>query len=630
MVLLFFVMAGLIAGLLIYGLHDSPVNVHNDEMDGVTFSKQEESWIRNKDKLTISTEPSLAELTKPSGEIYAVLLNVFDGSGLKLDFVKGKADLRLVGVTNGNRDTLLRQGRLTVPITQISGVLFRRAGKNRKNTVVVIRNDFSRREIRAMRYNGIRLKVIICSNMQQAVDKARSINAGYIAGEETMMRSVLAAEKLDRTYLSTGKSVFRENICMLVPRGQTMEYRIVNTYAQHIAYGVARYSNSLILIVIILAAVAAALFIYLFSSGNLYSELSYWMQQLRESRSELNATFNGVPMMMAEMSPEGTVEDANTQMLKRVGCTISDIIGNEVGEVMGFSAQNMQKLDRLLEQVRQSGEGGSLTVKDGGKIYDIDVYPIEQGKGGKNMLLFIASDVTELRTAQRQMLQQNKMAAVGQLAVGVAHEIRNPLGIIRNYCYVLKNTDDPKLKEQAVATIEKSVDRSGNIITTLLDFSRQSDMQARNFMIRQHIEEVLRLHQGSIKKKNITVNLSPGDDFDVTLSVESFDMILMNLVSNGVDAIGEGGTVDIGLGKNDDSFEMRIADDGCGMDEDVLKDIFNPFFTTKEGSKGNGLGLYIVYNEVNKMNGSISVESEPGRGTKFCIRLPRNGGADGI
>jgi len=218
------------------------------------------------------------------------------------------------------------------------------------------------------------------------------------------------------------------------------------------------------------------------------------------------------------------------------------------------------------------------------------------------------------------------MIAVGQLASGVAHEIRNPLGLIRNYCYVLKTTDDINMRNKAISIIEKSVERSGNIITNLLDFSRQSDMNIEEVMIREHINSVLNINEGLLKKKNIKIDFKKDNDFKVKLCVESFDMIFINLISNAVDAIKNRGIITIKLRKAEESFFLKFEDTGCGMDEDTIKNAFNPFFTTKKGKEGNGLGLYIVYNEIGKMNGTVEIESEIGEGTEFNIRLPIVGG----
>ena len=234
----------------------------------------------------------------------------------------------------------------------------------------------------------------------------------------------------------------------------------------------------------------------------------------------------------------------------------------------------------------------------------------------------MAMDVTREKMAERQLLQDNKMIAVGQLAAGVAHEIRNPLGIIRNYCYVLKTMSDDSVKEKAIEQIEKSVDKSGAIINSLLNFSRVSSSNGETINVEEHIWSLIQLNYNILKKKNIDLEVICDEDIWTYLAVESLDMILINLISNATDAMSENGSLTIRVIRYQESFEIDVEDTGCGIEEDILQDIFNPFFTTKGNKKGNGLGLYIVYNEVNKLNGTIEVESKVGEGTKFKLILP--------
>lgn len=125
-----------------------------------------------------------------------------------------------------------------------------------------------------------------------------------------------------------------------------------------------------------------------------------------------------------------------------------------------------------------------------------------------------------------------------------------------------------------------------------------------------------------MKKKNIDLTIESAEDYSVTMRKESFDMIFINLLTNAVDAISDRGKILVKVGRERSSLTLDISDTGKGIPKEIIGDIFNPFFTTKGSIHGNGLGLYIVYNEVEKMNGSISVESEEGKGTAFHLRLP--------
>ena len=257
------------------------------------------------------------------------------------------------------------------------------------------------------------------------------------------------------------------------------------------------------------------------------------------------------------------------------------------------------------------------------KVLDIDIFPIENASGSVDKLLFMGEDVTNKMMAERQLLQDNKMIAVGQLAAGVAHEIRNPLGIIRNYCYVLKNmNDNAEVKDKAIEHIEKAVDNSGAIINNLLNFSRASSKEGETIDIEEHIRSLTSLNRNILKKKNIHLDIICSEPVKTFIQTESLDIILINLIQNATDAMKENGNLTIKVLKYDETFEIDVKDTGSGIEEDILQDIFNPFFTTKGNNEGNGLGLYIVYNETGKLNGNIEVQSRVGEGSVFRLNLP--------
>ncbi|MEG2200117.1 MAG: HAMP domain-containing sensor histidine kinase, partial [Anaerovorax sp.] len=200
------------------------------------------------------------------------------------------------------------------------------------------------------------------------------------------------------------------------------------------------------------------------------------------------------------------------------------------------------------------------------------------------------------------------------------------LGLIRNYCYVLKNNDEQK--EKAISVIEKAVDKSGRIIDNLLNFSRSTNHQWENITLEAHIHAILSLQRNRALKEGIDLEIKCPYGLQVFVLVESLDMILINLTSNAMDAITgtsqeEHGKIIIACSENDEKVVLKIRDNGEGIPEEIKEEIFNHFFTTKEKRDGNGLGLYIVYNEIQKMNGKIFVESQVAKGTEFTVEIPK-------
>lgn len=226
---------------------------------------------------------------------------------------------------------------------------------------------------------------------------------------------------------------------------------------------------------------------------------------------------------------------------------------------------------------------------------------------------------SEYKLAERRMMQSTKMAAVGQLAAGIAHEIRTPLGIIRNAAFILKRSLQGS---EQVEVIEQSVERANKIIDNLLNFSRISDDRVSEVELEAFIKGLWELNQKAWQVQGIAFKLLSERPHREVVYVESLKHVLLNLFSNAADAMAEGGELTVSV-YEDQGLCISVADTGSGMSRETIDQLFDPFFTTKANSKGTGLGLYIVYNEIQKMGGQISVTSKLGGGSRFVVCLPK-------
>lgn len=276
-----------------------------------------------------------------------------------------------------------------------------------------------------------------------------------------------------------------------------------------------------------------------------------------------------------------------------------------------------------------------LTTRSGGFIIG-EFTSAPQYENGKVVAEFgMIRDITERKRAEsekdhltKQLLQSEKMAAVGQLAGGVAHEINNPLGVILGFAQsVLRRLkmDDPIL--MPIQSIEREAKRCKNLVQDLLTFSRVGKTDKEMCDINELVQSSLTLVEAQTKVKSVELIKELGaGTVEATVSRNQIQQVIVNLCNNAIDAMPENGklTVRTMLSSYDgkDFAEIQIQDNGTGIPKDIQTKIFEPFFTTKEVGKGTGLGLSLVYEIIQKHQGKIELESDLGKGSLFKILLP--------
>lgn len=238
----------------------------------------------------------------------------------------------------------------------------------------------------------------------------------------------------------------------------------------------------------------------------------------------------------------------------------------------------------------------------------------------------VIRDVTEEKLINRHLARTERLASVGQLAAGVAHEINNPLGIIM--CYgdlITKNKSSDEQVKDDIGIILKHARGCKTIVESLLNFARASETTMIKSDINQCVDEIFSVLQNQAKKNNITFEQSLDEDLQQFYFDEyKIKQVLMNLLLNGIQAMPEGGSLRVTsrLEKSDNKMTIEVEDTGNGIAEENLDKIFEPFFTTKGTSEGTGLGLSVSYGIVKQHNGEIRVSSRKNVGTMFSISLP--------
>ncbi|OGW64282.1 MAG: hypothetical protein A3H49_05715 [Nitrospirae bacterium RIFCSPLOWO2_02_FULL_62_14] len=285
--------------------------------------------------------------------------------------------------------------------------------------------------------------------------------------------------------------------------------------------------------------------------------------------------------------------------------------GRRLKSTLDIGAKQVYEVEVLCK----TGETRTVTVS---------VSPLCDSEGRIHGVLGIARDITETKKLEQQIRSSEKLASVGKLAAGVAHEINNPLGGILNCLYNFrKGALSPARQEEYLVSIEDGLRRVQKIVRQLLDFSQQHDPEFSPANINDVVERVLVLTEHALDAKQIGLDKQLQRDLPALMvDRHMMEQVLMNLILNAVQAIKDGGTITISTRAHDRNCEVVVEDTGCGIPAHVLPHIFDPFFTTKGTGEGTGLGLSVSLGIVERHGGRILVDSEVGKGSVFTVCLP--------
>ncbi|MBW2321051.1 MAG: GHKL domain-containing protein [Deltaproteobacteria bacterium] len=231
-----------------------------------------------------------------------------------------------------------------------------------------------------------------------------------------------------------------------------------------------------------------------------------------------------------------------------------------------------------------------------------------------------------------QLIQSDKMAALGKMATGIAHEINNPLAIIGEKAGWMRDllveeefqkSENFKEYEQSIDKIEEHVERARKITHNMLGFARRMEHRLDDVDINHVLHQTLELLQSYAQTNNIEISKDFQSELPIIASDQSqLQQVFLNLINNAIDAVEKDGWIEVKTRKKDSQIVIAIKDNGPGIAEEHLKKVFDPFFTTKETGKGTGLGLSVSYNIIKKLGGTIKAESKPSEGAVFSIKLP--------
>jgi two-component system NtrC family sensor kinase len=246
-----------------------------------------------------------------------------------------------------------------------------------------------------------------------------------------------------------------------------------------------------------------------------------------------------------------------------------------------------------------------------------------------NLAIALNHMMMELHRHEQQLIQSRKMAAIGNLTAGIAHELNNPLNNISLTAEALiedfdRWSDQEKMK--MLRTIEEQLERAGNTVANLLDFTRRDESSFERLSVNDVLTRTVNLMSNEISLNGIELDLQLGRNLPtVRGSAHDLQQVFLNLVLNAIQAMPDKGTLGVRSFASDGSVKIDVSDTGVGIPAENRDKIFDPFFTTKEVGKGTGLGLSVSYGIIKKHHGHLSVSSEVGKGTTFSVVLPVTG-----
>lgn len=362
-----------------------------------------------------------------------------------------------------------------------------------------------------------------------------------------------------------------------------------------------------------------------------YKTLSQRAEKLEElieviSRGKYmwESTFDAITSPVMIVSKEFEIKRANLAFADVAGKDITTIIGGRCYKIFGGRAEQCEGCPLLLSLEKDEQITSDLHHCIREHEFEVSSYPL--GAHGSDSAVLSYRDITEERRLQREVVQQEKMAAIGMLAGGVAHEINNPLGGILAFVQLMKRDakDNPSLLAD-LEEVERASIRCKKIVSDLLDFSRISkDRERRPIDVNVLIEKVFPFIQREIRSLNVELVFDGSPALPLIYGIpDRLQQVFLNLMTNACHAMSKGGvlTVTTEAVEEGEVIEVRVRDTGAGVPVDIREKVFDPFFTTKEPGKGTGLGLSISYRIVKEHGGQIFCE-DTANGAEFVVQLP--------
>lgn len=342
------------------------------------------------------------------------------------------------------------------------------------------------------------------------------------------------------------------------------------------------------------------------------------------SQRSWDETVDAISLALCILEPNGRLRRANRAFASLIGVPSTSIVGRPWLELLppGWADGISTALSQAAATHVASRE---IDLRASDRSFSVTAFPLGRESRGPVVLLF--EDQTDRHRLQDQLIQSEKMSAIGQLIAGVAHDLNNPLTSVIGFAdFLLETGDVPPRMLEPLRVVQQEAERAASIVKNLLSFARKQEHRRRNAGMRPLLNVTLGLLRNQLMAQHVEATLECDPDLpDLDLDVNQIQQVFVNLISNAAQAVaatGRPGTIIIRARPAIDGVAVDIVDDGPGMTEELAAKAFEPFFTTKPEGFGTGLGLSISQGIVKEHGGRILLTTAPGEGATFTVELP--------
>jgi signal transduction histidine kinase/ribosomal protein S18 acetylase RimI-like enzyme len=351
--------------------------------------------------------------------------------------------------------------------------------------------------------------------------------------------------------------------------------------------------------------------------------LQHTYNELALSRNKLDAFFNGITTPISIQDINYNIIAANFAAKRYFEKPVEELIGSKCYKV--FFDRDRPCIECMAQDCLHTRMPFTAERQDAKGLlnFSLNFYPISVPKDSPLLFLEFFQDVTKQKTLQEELIQSEKLAGIGTLVSGIAHEINNPLGAILGTAdLMLPEAPEGSKLQEYTQDIIRYAQNAAEVIRDLMVYSRKTKSLPEMVNVVTVLENSLKLAMRGIDFGNITVRKNYNQTSEVQANATELQQVFLNLVVNAVQAMNSDGILSLNVSQEDYDIVVTVQDTGKGIEKQNLDKVFNPFFTTKEPGAGTGLGLSIAYHIVSKLGGRIILDTREGLGTTFTIILP--------